>query len=263
MKKTVIAAALASTVFSGAAMAWTAAGTGGNIEIGGNIQVTPYTTPWEVQVGSPATNLDANITKGTKVVVIPVTKAIPVLGIRTVSNTPFNGGVGINPQISYNGAVQLHSFVEGDTVMTLPVMDVNNPGKQIGALETSFYAAALSTWRNPTSGDSGQYSTYADTAGQAFWGGVSPDVGGSAQGRTVVGELTAINPAFVANYNDQSATWTNSATMSFVPVAGVMNTGVYGAGIKSGANIKLTLTQPAANDLIKWKASLPVTVSYQ
>ncbi|EHZ6521344.1 fimbrial protein, partial [Salmonella enterica] len=34
MKKTVIAAALASTVFSGAAMAWSAGSNGGNVEIG-------------------------------------------------------------------------------------------------------------------------------------------------------------------------------------------------------------------------------------
>ncbi|EBX6890463.1 fimbrial protein, partial [Salmonella enterica] len=68
MKKTVIAVALASTVFSGAAMAWEASGSGGNIEIGGSIQVTPYSTPWEVMAGAPATSLDANITKGVSVV---------------------------------------------------------------------------------------------------------------------------------------------------------------------------------------------------
>ncbi|HGG5774274.1 TPA: fimbrial protein, partial [Salmonella enterica subsp. enterica serovar Oranienburg] len=256
-------AALASTVFSGAAMAWTAGGTGGNIEIGGNIQVTPYTTPWEVEVGAPANTLDANITKGTKVVMIPVTTSIPVLGIRTVSTTPFNGALGINPQIDYNGAVSIDGFNDGSTTMTLPLMDADNPTSQIGILNTSFYAGALSTWKRSADGASRKYSTYAATVGQAFWGGVAKNAAGAATGRNVVGELTAISPAYVANYNDQSATWANASTMTFLPVTDVVNTGVYGAGIKSGTNIKLTLTNPAANDVIKWKASLPVTVSYQ
>ena len=263
MKKTVIAAALASTVFSGAAMAWTTNGTGGNIELGGNIQVTPYSTPWEVEVGAPAATLDANITKGTSVVMIPVTKAIPILGIRTVTNTPFNGNTGITPQISYNGAVQINNFSEGITVMDLPVMDADNPTTQIGAMETKFYAGALSSWKNNVSGAAEQYSTYADAVGKGFWGGVSKAAGGSAQGRQVIGDVTAINPSFVQNYNDQSAPWVNSSMMTFEHIADVTFSGFYGSGIQAGQNIKLTLTKSAANDVIKWKASLPVTVSYQ
>ncbi|EJJ1299997.1 fimbrial protein [Salmonella enterica] len=263
MKKTVIAAALASTVFSGAAMAWTAGGTGGNVEIGGNIQVTPYSTPWVVEVGAPAATLNANITKGTKVVVIPVTKAIPVLGIRTVSKTPFDGVVGINPQISYNGAVQINNLVEGDTVLDLPVMDADNPTTQIGAMETTFTAAALTSWANSASGNKGQYSTWADTAGSGFWGGVGQSARAALTGTEVMGVLTALNPAFVQNYNDQGAPFANASKTSFIPTANTKFSGVYGAGIKSGKKIKLTLTAPAANDVIKWKASLPVTVSYQ
>lgn len=263
MKKTVIAAALVSTVFSGAAMAWTANGTGGNIELGGNIQVTPYTTPWEVEVGAPATTLDANITKGTSVVMIPVTKAIPVLGIRTVTKTPFNGNTGINPQINYNGAVQVDNFNSGTTVMDLPVMDADNPTTQIGTMSTSFFAAALSTWKNGVTNSSEQYSTFAASAGQSFWGGLAKASAGVQSGHQVIGELTAISPAFVQNYNDQSANWVNAAAMTFNQLTNVSYTGLYGAGIKSGANIKLTLNKAAANDVIKWKASLPVTVSYQ
>ncbi|EDW5780701.1 fimbrial protein [Salmonella enterica] len=264
MKKTVIAAALASTVFSGAAMAWTAGGTGGNVEIGGNIQITPYTTPWEVTVGAPVATLDANITKGTKVVMIPVTKAIPILGIRTVSKAPFAGAVGINPQISYNGAVQVGNFVEGDTVMDMPVMDVGNPSTQIGIMETTFTAAALTSQRDestPTSGS--QYSTWADTAGAGFWGGVGQSANAVLKGTSVVGVLTALNPAFVQNYNDQGVLFAAPSKTSFEPTASTKFSGVYGAGIQAGKNIKLTLTNPAANDVIKWKASLPVTISYQ
>ena len=263
MKKTVIAAALASTVFSGAAMAWTAGGTGGNIEIGGNIQVTPYTTPWEVEVGAPAATLDANITKGTKVVMIPVTKAIPVLGIRSKTAT-FVGAPTINPQIDYRGAVQINNFSNGVTTMTLPVMDADNPATQIGALETKFSAAAVSAYYVLNADDGAQYSTYSDTASSAFYGGVATKIGSVIQDvADAKALLNNLNTQYLANYA------VRPSTRSEAPMrAGFVNpkqtyAGAYGAGIQAGQNIKLTLTKPAANDVIKWKASLPVTVSYQ
>lgn len=263
MKKTVIAAALASTVFSGAAMAWTANGTGGNIEIGGNIQVTPYSTPWEVEVGAPAATLDANITKGTKVVMIPVTKAIPVLGIRTVANTPFTGRAGINPQIDYNGAVQIDTFNNGLATMDLPVMDADNPTTQIGAMETKFFAGALTSYNEAKVNRKAAYSTYAEAAGRGFWGGVAKNAAGVATGNSLTGLLTAINPAYMANFNLNGVTTLSNANFATFISTEMQLSAAYGAGIQSGQNIKLTLTNPAANDVIKWKASLPVTVSYQ
>lgn len=262
MKKTMIAAALASTVFSGAAMAWTAGGTGGNIEISGNIQVTPYVTPWEVEVGTAATALDANVTKGSTGAQIQLTKAIPILGIRTSTADPFNGMVGINPQISYNGAVSIDGFVNGVTSMTLPVMDADNPTTEIGSMETKFSAAALSSSFTDAANKT-QYSTYADTAGQAFWGGVAKTVAGVVAGNAAVGMLNSLNPDYMSNYNTNQATgYAESNVMDFSPVAQKFS-GTYGAGIQAGNKIKITLKTAAANDVIKWKASLPITVSYQ
>ncbi|HFW1339132.1 TPA: fimbrial protein [Salmonella enterica subsp. enterica serovar Virchow] len=264
MKKTVIAAALASTVFSGAAMAWTAGGTGGNIEIGGNIQVTPYTTPWEVEVGAPANTLNANITKGTSVVMIPVTTAIPVLGIRTKTGDSFHGVDGINPQISYNGAVQIDTFNQGVAAMSLPVVDADNPTTEIGALETQFAAAAVSSWWASDT-DKNQYSTFSDTAGQAFWGGVGKTAASVVPSANVLGMMNSLNAQYSANYTSQTVTgFAAPAAMKFSTADALKSfSAAYGAGIQAGTTIKLTLTNPAANDLIKWKASLPVTVSYQ
>ncbi|EAW1071577.1 fimbrial protein [Salmonella enterica subsp. enterica serovar Havana] len=255
MKKTVIAAALASTVFSGAAMAWTAGGTGGNIEIGGNIQVTPYSTPWEVLVGAPATNLDANITKGTKAVMIPVTKAIQVLGIRTVSRNPIDGVAGISPQINFHDAVQLDGFVKGITTVNLPVVDADDPTTQIGIMEAPFAAAAQAA-NNAGS----YYDMYAEQAPHGFFGGLGKNASKIADngGALVESISTFIND----NFNDMGSTNYSKDWTAFAN-AGTRYSGFYGSGIQAGNNIKLTLSRPAANDVIKWKASMPITVSYQ
>lgn len=268
MKKTVIAAALVSTVFSGAAMAWTAGGTGGNIEIGGNIQITPYNTPWEVMVGAPVTNLDANITKGVTAVAIPVTKAIPVMGIRTASKTPFIGDVGLSPQINFNGAVLMDNFINGTTSISLAVMDADNPATQIGSLTADFFAGAEISTFNPNPGTGvlrEKHSVVASDVGTAFWGGLGKTyqgiLGGLQGGPQIKGAVTAINPEYTANYNDQGVSFVNAKKQNFW---GNHNnySAYYGSGIPVG-KINIILTAPAANDVIKWKASLPVTVSYQ
>ncbi|HEI3186174.1 TPA: hypothetical protein SI321_005057, partial [Escherichia coli] len=52
MKKTLIALAVAaSAAVSGSAMAWTANGTGGSVELGGTLNPVEKVTPWEVKVG--------------------------------------------------------------------------------------------------------------------------------------------------------------------------------------------------------------------
>ncbi|EJN2318881.1 hypothetical protein NPL52_004738, partial [Escherichia coli] len=78
MKKTLIALAVAaSAAVSGSAMAWTANGTGGSVDLGGTLTPVEKVTPWEVKVGDAVTGLDAQIQKGQKVVDVAVNKAIP------------------------------------------------------------------------------------------------------------------------------------------------------------------------------------------
>lgn len=78
----------------------------------------------------------------------------------------------------------------------------------------------------------------------------------------MVGLLTAINPAYVANFNMQGLQMVNAKSTTF-SLPNMKLSGAYGSGIQAGSNVKLTLTAPVANDVIKWKASMPVTISYQ
>lgn len=265
MKKTVIAVALASTVFSGAAMAWEASGSGGNIEIGGSIQVTPYSTPWEVEVGAPATTLDTNITKGVSVVNIPVTKPIPVLGIRTAAKTPFIGKVeGISPEINYGAAVDLAKFENSITTLTLPLMDAStaNTGN-IGTMTAEFAAGARSSSKSMSVGSTAYgYDMFASTSSgkHAFSGGLPGSVDKLAANSGALG--AKVFPGVDANFNAQGVTSYSNDWMNFAGTA-TNYSGYYGAGIPANSDIKLTLTAPAANDAIKWKASLPITVSYR
>ncbi|EPA2893684.1 hypothetical protein ACQ1UY_000513 [Escherichia coli] len=126
MKKTLIALAVAaSAVVSGSAMAagWEQNGTGTDVVLGGTLTPVAKVTPWEVKTGDAVTNLDAQVQKGQTSVTVSVNQAIPVLGIRTASTTPFQGKAGISPQIDYDGAVDVGGFSAGVTTLTLNVTD--------------------------------------------------------------------------------------------------------------------------------------------
>ncbi|ENM7303529.1 hypothetical protein AB8N91_004958, partial [Escherichia coli] len=76
MKKTLIALAVAtSAVVSGSAMAWTAGGNGGSVEIGGTLTPETVVLPWEVKTGSNIADLNAKIKKGQSEVDIVASKA--------------------------------------------------------------------------------------------------------------------------------------------------------------------------------------------
>ncbi|EES4634805.1 TPA: hypothetical protein ACGTEY_004660, partial [Shigella sonnei] len=134
MKKTLIALAVAaSAAVSGSAMAWTANGTGGSVDMGGILSPAHKVTPWEVKVGDAVKGLDAKIEKGQKTVEISLKSAIPLLGIRTQTSEVFHGQEGITPQISYGSAIDVHSFKEGMAPLTLEVKD--SKGAKIGKAE--------------------------------------------------------------------------------------------------------------------------------
>ncbi|EGC4270894.1 hypothetical protein JNC30_004677 [Salmonella enterica] len=266
MKKTVIAAALASTVFSGAAMAWSPGALDSSVEIGGNIQVTPFITPWEVEVGASVSDLHANITKGVKVVDIPVTKAIPILGIRTATKDAFMGqvaGSNISPQIDFHGAVKLNGFVKNTTTLDLPVVDADNPTTRIGKMETEFTSAAQVSWKRISDSYSEQNPVWANVAGEGFFGGAPTitDITPSSGGETLA-IINSISPSYAENYLHQDGIHKGASTAGFSNT-GASYSGVYGSGILAGSNIKVTLDTPMADEAIKWKASMPVTVTYQ
>ncbi len=255
MKKTLIALALAATAVSGSAMAWTSDGTGGSMEFSGTL--TPEAvTPWEVLVGPAVSNLNANIESGTKIATIPVNTAIPVLGIRTALSQAFQGATGITPQIDYQGAINTSQFTNGVTTLTLEVKDTSDA--KIGVLTAPLSAAAA------VSANAGnQNAIYADTAGRAFFGGLSKTGAGAAQSASAAKALmNSINADFLANYVAQGGESSDLVTSAFT-VSSAKYSGAYGAGIVAGATAQLTLDNAAAGDAIAWKASLPITVSYQ
>lgn len=266
MKKTLIALALTATAASGSAMAWTANGTGGTVEFSGTLTPLDKITPWEVLVGAPVSNLDANVEKGRQSVDITTKAAIPVLGIRTQSTTPFLGSTGIAPQIDYHNAIDVNNFKKGQVPLTLNVMDETGTNK-IGVLSTSLLAAGeFSQVHTDGMTAPEKYTMIAPQSGMGFFGGLPTSEEDSAS--NAITALTPISPEYFANYNSQGADWGLvrggfNYTPFWVDARSTTFSAFYGSGILSGSDIKITLDHPAQGDApIKWKASLPITVSY-
>lgn len=257
MKKTLIALALAATAVSGSAMAWTSSGTGGSMEFSGTLTPAENVTPWEVLVGAAVSNLNAEIKTGSKIASIPVNTAVPVLGIRTALSQAFQGATGITPQIDYKGAIDTSKFTNGVTTLTLDVKDTSDA--KIGVLTAPLSAAAVQSYLGGN-----QYSIYAYAAGNAFWGGLSTTNTGAAQGSSAAKALiNSINADFMAKYITQGGEERSGSVGGSFTSTSSTYSAAYGAGIVAGATAQLTLDNPAASDAIAWKASLPITVSYQ
>ncbi|MED0218879.1 hypothetical protein RCO08_21875 [Escherichia coli] len=260
MKKTLIALAVAaSAVVSGSAMAagWEQNGTGGSVNMGGSLTPVEKVTPWEVKTGAAVTGLDAQIQKGQKVVDVAVNKAIPVLGIRTIASTAFQGQPGISPQVDYGNAVNVDAFENGRAPVTLDVKDDTNT--KIGTLTTSMGASALVSIKNNSGGFNGYYHFYADKVGYGFFGGLPKNKENTPDEDIAL----RVMPEIAAHYVDQELSHSNVNRGTAFENPEDTYSGYYGAGIEQGKTIKITLDQPAGADAIKWKASLPVTVSYQ
>ncbi len=261
MKKTLIALAVAaSAAVSGSAMAWTASGTGGSVDLGGTLNPVTKVTPWEVKVGAAVTGLDGQIEKGISNIEIPLTKTIPVLGIRTQSSIPFSGRDGIDPQIDYNGAINTGNFSNNATTLTLDVLDAST-SKKIGNLQASFSAGAIANYKN-SKGTISQFVVNAPHSGDAFFGGL-PNSPSGVNESAVDSLLTELFSDIADNYDSQGTnSWDRSWNINFSD-SGATYSGYYASGIKSGENLKMTFDSPAQGNSIVWKASLPVTVSYQ
>ncbi|HGD8935258.1 fimbrial protein [Escherichia coli] len=257
MKKTLIALAVAaSAAVSGSAMAWTANGTGGSVELGGTVNVLSPNSPWEVKVGDAVNNLNAEIHSGDKKVVIPANREIPILGIRTVSNVPFHGQNGISPQIDFGKAVNIDSFQNGRADLTLDVK--NDSDVKIGTLTTIFTSGAEGSTSNGQI--SSKFNLFAANPGDAFYGGLGKSNDKISNEGWYIAHL--FGAEYVQNYNDQNGTFVAEGNHEFFNNSQFTYSAVYAAGILDNANITITLEQPATSN-ITWKASLPVSVTYQ
>ncbi|EAB8636077.1 hypothetical protein XS28_22950 [Salmonella enterica subsp. enterica] len=270
MKKSLIAlAVVASTVVFGSSMAantvtpgaWLPNGGVGELQFGGTLTPQDKITPWEISAGAPVTNLDGFVQKGQQSVRVRVKNAIPVLGIRTQLKEAFKGQSGIAPQIDFKGAIDPAKFSsDGTATLTLDV--VNLQSKKIGRLQVPLFAGAEYSIRGSDTGH--RYMT-ARSPGDAFHGGLSQasepagDTGGGIRNR-----LANISNTFAAHYNEQSTLRTG-----FIPISERFSeehssySSYYGSGIESGSMIDIRLDAPAASEAIEWRASLPVSVSYQ
>ncbi|MBB7763257.1 hypothetical protein HEL89_022070 [Escherichia coli] len=260
MKKTLIALAVAaSAAVSGSAMAaWVSHGTGSTVELGGTLTPVAKVTPWEVKTGDAVTALNGDVQKGQKVVDISVTRAIPVLGIRSIESKAFLGASGITPQIDYDGALNVDSFSNGRAPLTLEVRNGNN--EKIGNLTTVMASGAEMSWVSRNGEGRGKFSLFAVNSGDAFFGGLGKSDSGIGQNGWYI--ANAISPEFVTHYVDQDAEATSPQKDRF-DKTDTYYSGFYGSGIEAGQTIKITLDKGAAGDTsIQWKASLPVTVAY-
>lgn len=261
MKKTIIAlAVIASVSISGSAMAWTASGIGGNVEFGGLLLPLDKVTPWEVETGAAVNDLNATLVKGSKSVTLAVTKPIPVLGIRTILNS-FTGLAGFSPQISYGGAINPDQFSNSRAPLTLIVR--NEADVEIGTLETSLIAVAQASKKND--GDTANNSLdslYSPQAGIAFFGGL-PKVGDTINNTSPLGTASMLFPGVTDNFTDQGIPHIEGKGTTSFNDENAVYSGYYASGIMANETIKITLADvPMLADIIKWKASLPITVSY-
>lgn len=265
MKKTLIALAVAaSAAVSGSAMAWTANGTGGSVDLGGTLTPVEKVTPWEVKVGAAVNNLNTGIMKGQRVVSIALDEAIPVLGIRNIVANGFMGEVGhMLPQISYGTAVDVDGFSGGVTTLTLDAF--NKAGDKLGTMVAPFSAAALVNWTIVSSGESGSLRAAASQDGTSFFGGVGKTaaaVPSSVDNSYAL--ISSLDGDYVAKFDIGKTKESRVTLGEKFEDSTVKYRAIYGAGIEQGKTIKLTFDTPAQGDTeIVWNASLPVTVSYQ
>ena len=262
MKKTLIALAVAaSAAVSGSAMAanWEMNGPGGTVNLGGTLIVdSEVQSPWEVFVGPGASNLDSKIEKGQKEVSFTVNK-IPVLGIRTTSSQSlFNGAAKLSPQIDFGGAINVDEFDNGSAPLTLKVK--GSEGNDIGVLKTNLFAGAESSWKDPNGGGKKYLRAY-DAGIDAFYGGLGKNPSNVDGNNTWNRLYDLFDGSVMEHYNDQNQSMTDVGVEQFREPTATFS-GYYGAGVENGTIMKITLNTPASTGQIQWKASLPVTVSY-
>ncbi|EGJ2788809.1 hypothetical protein IHC18_004150 [Escherichia coli] len=268
MKKTLIALAVAaSAAVSGSAMAaWTPNLSGlNNFELGGTITPKDNVTPWEAMIGNAFKNLNSNIKKGQSKVVLTTTSAIPVLGIRTAQNTPFSTDTYQNatPIIDYGTAVDLAGIVDSRAPLTLEVKD-GTTDLPIGTLKTSLFVGAVQSYTGNGSGYNVLLGGSAGTTDNVFTGGLPTSSSMILDSRNVINTLDAISTEFSANFDKQGqSSLGNPSIGSIKGGTPVMYSAYYGSGIVNGEKIIINLTSPVAATAVTWKASLPITLSYQ
>ncbi len=255
MKKTMIALAFGAITASGSAMAWVEGGSGGSVDLGGTISPdTTITFPWEVKVGSALTGLNAQISAGATSASVNVPSDSLVLGVRSKDGW-FTGGQGISPQLDYHDAVS-GTYVSGVTDLTLDVKDAGSDQK-IGSLTTKLTVAAMGSSQNDFAAT--YYMIGANNAGNAFFGGVGTT--GSDQLHSDPQALAARVDSTVTEHFELAGSAAGRQSVTFNSTD-VQYNAFYISALETANEINIQLDNPVTSD-VNWKASLPVTVTYQ
>ncbi|HFK6743917.1 TPA: hypothetical protein ACGZB6_004170 [Escherichia coli] len=261
MKKALIAvtvAVAASAVVSGSAIAsaWSENTFGGSVTFGGTLTPAARVVPWEAQVGGAVSGLDAKIEAGKNFVYVPVTKTIPILGIRTKTSKAFRGQSDFTPAIDFHSAVDVSGFDKGTTTLTLPVTDEH--GEEIGSIAAPFSSGAVASWKNISTGEGAAVNVYGEV--YAFGGGVGRNekaisLDSYELAKSIISDVADnFDPQ---GFKVEGANWVSGGSDAFT------YSGFYAGGILSGKDMKISLKKSATMDsAIVWKASLPITVSY-
>lgn len=259
MKKTLIALAVAaSAVVSGSAMAanWEQSGTGGSVNFGGTLTPSTKITPWETRAGAGVMSLNAEVTQGQRSVQITTSNAVEILSIRTKDAKAFQGGVnpGINPQIDFHGAAG--DFNAGKSTLSMEAR--NADGAKIGSVTVAMSAGAMGSTSKGAKSD-----IYAPDAGYGFFGGVGKTSAQTLNNAYNFATSQGFNDV-VANFDTQGVSGlTSNGTYNFNETSRKYSA-FYIAAVASGEKFTVALDNPVSGEgQIQWKASLPVTVSYQ
>ncbi|HEA8350635.1 TPA: fimbrial protein [Escherichia coli] len=255
MKKTLIALALTASAVSGIAHAWTNGDFNGSVDLGGTITPDIVTGPWEVKAGSNLTGLDATVASGATSVNITLPSDSLVLGIR--STGWFTGQAGISPQISYAGSIG-NTFENGKVDLTLNVKD-SSTDQEIGVLTTKLTTAGVVSRVRPAGEET--HNMYAANAGEGFFGGLSLSHDSSTLHNAPVDLANKLDSTILDNWEQKGDSFGSNIPATFDNVNAQFNS-FYVSGLETSDNVSIQLNEALTTD-VEWKASLPITVSYQ
>ncbi|HBA9710784.1 TPA: hypothetical protein J1460_004816 [Escherichia coli] len=257
MKKTLIALMIATV--SGSAIAES-----GTFTLSGIINIKE-SSPWEVIIGNGKSDLNVEMKSGDKMVVFKSAAPIPILGIRTKSESFFRGASSISPQIDFGGMLDLSDGEDGMAKLVIPVKRTVD-GKKFATFVTALtMGAGMISYSKGQASSALQNELIASTLGDAFFGGLPVDDGNSLEEHTVFTRITGISAEYTKNFPHESyPKWDDEGFItSRFDDTGRQYQAFYGSGIEVNQDMGLLLDEPAkTSSSVPWVASLPITVSY-
>lgn len=265
MKKTLIALAVAaSAVVSGSAVAWNPGGSGGTLNLGGELDIAGEKLPWDVAVGAGVKDLNAMLEKGAKSATIALKGDIPVLGLRLKGDT-FYGKQGLSPNIDYGTAINVDKISNGVVDTRLDVKSEH--GDVIGTMTVPLWIAAESMDITVTQGRAGESISgldrvmpFANTKGDLFYGGVAKNAKGVWNDKTAHDFMKRVFSDIDAHWQDFERDLSTPHVVKPVENNHKYN-GMYASAFPSGKNIVIKLNSPLQTSTV-WQASMPITISY-